>query len=74
MTQCVTFYKMSISVQKEKKSADLHIRIKPSVKEMAEKMAEEDERTLADSIERILKSEYQRRKEIAGLKRKKRSD
>lgn len=42
------------TVPKEKKDADLHLRIRPSVKKLAEQMAEDDDRSLSSMVERVI--------------------
>jgi hypothetical protein len=47
--------------ESEIRSASLHAKIRPRFKKMAEKMARDDDRSLAQWLEKLIEAEYERR-------------
>jgi predicted HicB family RNase H-like nuclease len=47
--------------ESEIRSASLHAKIRPRFKKMAEKMARDDDRSLAQWLEKLIQAEYERR-------------
>ncbi|MEA2899876.1 MAG: hypothetical protein QOJ84_5491 [Bradyrhizobium sp.] len=47
--------------ESEIRSAPLHTKIRPRFKKMAEKMASEDDRSLAQWLEKMIQAEHERR-------------
>ena len=47
--------------ESEIRSASLHAKIRPRFKKMAEKMASEDDRSLAQWLEKMIQVEHERR-------------
>jgi predicted HicB family RNase H-like nuclease len=47
--------------QQETREAAMHVRVRPSVKAAAERLAQEDGRSLANCLERLIEAEVARR-------------
>jgi predicted HicB family RNase H-like nuclease len=47
--------------QQETREAAMHVRVRPSVKAAAERLAQEDGRSLANWLERLIEAEVARR-------------